>query len=78
MWGKIDGTTDPGYHVSHISVNAPWEARPALFLCRLACFIPGSVYNAAREAYRAVKYGWLRRPLPPTYHVPVVRDSLRR
>jgi glycosyltransferase involved in cell wall biosynthesis len=78
MWGRIDANADPAFHIARISVCAPWEARPALLLCRLACLVPGSFYNAAREAYRKVKYGWLRRPLPATYHVPVVQDNLRR
>jgi glycosyltransferase involved in cell wall biosynthesis len=78
LWGRIDGTTDPAYHIARISTNAPWEARIALLFCRLACLVPGSVYNGAREAYRKVKYGWLGRPLPSTYHVPVVHDELRR
>jgi len=78
LWMKIDGGNDPGYQLARISAAVTWRLRPALWLCRLACLVPGSVYNAAREAYRKVKYGWLARPLPATYHVPVVHDDLRR
>jgi len=78
VWVKIDGGPDPAYQIARISTNVSWKARTALWVCRLACLVPGAVYNAAREAYRTVKYGWLRRPLPATYHVPVVQDNLRR
>jgi glycosyltransferase involved in cell wall biosynthesis len=78
LWAKIDGLSDPDYHLVRIGANTGWSVRIALIICRLACLIPGSLYNAAREAYRKVKYGWLGVPLPPTYHVPVVEDELRR
>jgi len=78
LWAKIDGGCDPDYHLVRIGANAGWSVRIALIPCRLACLIPGSFYNLAREAYRKVKYGWLGMPLPPTYHVPVVEDELRR
>jgi len=78
LWAKIDGLSDPDYHLARIGLNAGFTVRMALIPCRLACLAPGSVYHCAREAYRKVKYGWLGRPLPPNYHAPTVRDDLRR
>jgi hypothetical protein len=78
VWAKIDGGSAPDYHLVRIGANTGWSVRVALFPCRLACLVPGGVYHLARESYRKVKYGWLGRPLPPTYHVPVVDDELRR
>jgi glycosyltransferase involved in cell wall biosynthesis len=78
VWAKIDGGSDPNYHIIRIGLNAGWGARTVLSLCRLACLVPGGVYHLARETYRKIKYGWLRKPLPPTYHVRVVDDELRR
>jgi glycosyltransferase involved in cell wall biosynthesis len=78
VWAKIDGGSDPNYHLVRIGANTGLGIRVVLWPCRLACLIPGGVYNFAREAYRKVKYGWLGKPLPATYHVPVVEDELRR
>lgn len=75
---KIDGRTDPRYHLLRIGLNIGAGPRVFLSICRIACFVPGSVYDLIRESYRKVKYGWLRKPLPPTYHVPMVEDNLRR
>jgi glycosyltransferase involved in cell wall biosynthesis len=78
VWTKIDGGDDPDYHVIRVGLNAGATVRLALLVCRLACLLPGGAYHLAREGYRKVKYGWLRKPLPSTYHVPVVQDELRR
>lgn len=78
VWAKIDRAPDPDYHIVRIGVNAGFSVRMVLLICRLACLVPGRVYHLAREGYRKVKYGWLRRPLPPTYHLPVVEDELQR
>jgi glycosyltransferase involved in cell wall biosynthesis len=78
LWAKIDGRTDSAYHLARIGLNGGAGVRLGLIPARLACLVPGSVFNAAREAYRKVKYGWLRKPLPPTFHVPIGRDELRR
>jgi glycosyltransferase involved in cell wall biosynthesis len=78
VWTKIDGGSDPDYHLVRIGLNIGFPDRAVISLCRLACIVPGGVYHLVREGYRKVKYGWLRRPLPPTYHVPVVQDELRR
>jgi glycosyltransferase involved in cell wall biosynthesis len=78
VWAKIDGGGNPNDSIVRIGLNVGLGPRIALAVCRLACLVPGSVYHFAREAYRKVKYGWLRRPLPSTYHVPVVSDDLRR
>lgn len=78
LWAKIDGGRDPHYHVVRMGLNAGWPVRLALIPCRLACLVPGRTYYLAREFYRKVKYGWLGRPLPPNYHLPVVQDELRR
>ncbi|MGA3170004.1 MAG: glycosyltransferase family A protein [Chthoniobacteraceae bacterium] len=78
VWTKIDGGNDPDYHLVRIGVNAGYPVRAVITLCRVACLVPGSVYHLMREGYRKIKYGWLGKPLPPTYHVPVVQDELRR
>jgi len=78
VWTKIDGGSTPSYDLALIGLNTGWEVRIGLTVCRLACLVPGRVYHVARECYRKVKYGWLGRPLPPTYHVPVGQDELRR
>jgi len=78
VWAKIEGKTDPGYHLTRIGANCGWGVRAALLVCHLACLVPGSVYNLARESYRKVKYEWLKRPLPATFHAPVIEDELRR
>jgi glycosyltransferase involved in cell wall biosynthesis len=78
VWAKVEGGGKPGYHLARIGLNMGFAVRLALLPCRLACMVPGPVYNMARESYRKVKYGWLRRPLPPNYHAPLCRDELRR
>jgi len=78
VWARIDGGSDISYHIARIGINAGWDARIVLSFCRLACLIPGPVYHLARETYRKIKYGLLRHPLPPTYHVRAVHDDLRR
>ena len=78
LWARIDGARDPGYRVARIGLNSGLTVRAALLICRLACLIPGGIYHVARETYRKVKYGWLGRPLPSTYHTPVIQDELRR
>jgi hypothetical protein len=75
---KIGGRIDPAYHIVRAGLNAGWEPRILLSLCRLACIIPSGVYNVARETYRKVKYGWLGKPLPPTFHTRIEDDNLRR
>lgn len=75
---KIDGRVDPDHHLIRAGLNAGWEPRILLSLCRLACVIPGGLYHLARETYRKVKYGWLGKPLPPTYYTRVEDDNLRR
>jgi len=75
---KIDGRIDPSYHLIRAGLNVGREPRLLLSLCRLACIIPGGVYNFARETYRKVKYGWLRKPLPPTFYARTEDDNLRR
>ncbi len=77
-WTKMDRGPDPDYHLVRIGINMGLPVRAALWICRVACLVPGGVYRVTREGYRKVKYGWLGRPLPPTYHVPIVQDELRR
>jgi glycosyltransferase involved in cell wall biosynthesis len=74
----MNGAPNSGYHVSRIGLNCGLRVRACLWLCRPFCWVPRGVYLAAREVYRKVKYGLLGRPLPPTYHVPLVEDDLRR
>lgn len=78
VWMKIDGRSDPDYHLVRIGLNAGFPARLVIAFCRLACLVPGGVYRLARKMYRKVKYGWLGKPLPPTYHARVEADGLRR
>ena len=78
VWAKLEGGGDPDFHLVRIGLNAGFSVRMALVVCRLACLLPAGFYHLLREAYRKVKYGWMRVPLPPTYHAPIVRDELRR
>jgi glycosyltransferase involved in cell wall biosynthesis len=78
MWMKIDGRRDPAYRLRRIGVNAGWGVRLLLLPCRLAALVPGGVYNLARQCYRKVKYGWLGKPLPATFHTRIEDDDLRR
>jgi glycosyltransferase involved in cell wall biosynthesis len=78
LWMKINGGDAPDYHLVRIGLNAGFPPCILISFCRLACLIPGSVYNLAREIYRKVKYGWLGKPLPPTYHTRIEPDGLRR
>jgi len=78
IWAKVERSSDPDFHLARIGANMGGSIRMALILCRLASLAPAGVYNFARETYRKIKYGWLRKPLPPTYHVPIAEDDLRR
>ena len=78
LWAKVEGGDEPGYRIARIGLNSGFAVRAILAPCRLACLAPGPVFHLARETYRKIKYGWLRKPLPATYHVPVVQDELRR
>jgi hypothetical protein len=78
VWSKIEGGSEPGYRIARIGLNVDFSVRAALLVCRLACLLPAGVFVLARETYRKVKYGWMARPLPPNYHVPVEQDDLRR
>ena len=78
LWAKIDGFAEPGYYITRIGLNGDLSDRIALTFCRMACLIPGKFFKIARDIYRAVKYGWLKKPLPPNYHAPVATDVLRR
>lgn len=78
VWAKTDGGSDPGYHLARIGLNAGFSVRVALIVCRLAALLPAGLFIFARESYRKVKYGWLRRPLPANFHAPIVQDELRR
>jgi hypothetical protein len=78
VWGKIDIPCEVDYHLARIGLNTGFSVRAALSICRLAGLVPAGVFRLARESYRKVKYGWLRRPLPPTYHAPIIQDELRR
>jgi hypothetical protein len=77
-WSKIDGGSEPGYHLATISLNAGIPARAGLVICRLACLIPADLFKIARKIYRKVKYDWLGIPLPPNFHAPIAQDELRR
>jgi len=78
VWAKIDRGNDPSYHLHRIGLNTGWSVRVVLGVCRIACLVPRAVYDLARESYRKVKYGWMGRPLPPTFHAPIGQDELRR
>ena len=75
---KIQGVPNPTHHLIRAGLNIGGEARFLLLLCRVACIVPGGLYNLARESYRKVKYGWLGQPLPATFHTSVETDNLRR
>jgi glycosyltransferase involved in cell wall biosynthesis len=78
IWEKIEVGGDASYLVSQIGLNGGFAVRIWLIPCRLLCLLPAGVFNLARETYRKVKYGLLRRPLPPNYHAPLSSDENRR
>jgi hypothetical protein len=75
---KISGKFDPDYHLVRAGVNIGGAPRFILSASRLACIVPGGVYNFVREAYRKVKYDWLGKPRPDTFYARVEHDELRR
>jgi hypothetical protein len=78
IWCKLDTGGNSTQDISRILRNVDGIIKPPLWLCWGATLIPAGLYRATRSIYRKAKYGWLRQPLPPTFHTPVSSDELRR